>query len=308
MIFTRAMLVYTPATGKKRKIKKSGRLASLISKISKETPLFFETQSVEDTHSFIFRCLSNKEVDVILVAGGDGLVSSVCNALMKLPKDLRVPFLPLAMGSGNTFADDVNIKSAKDAIRLIEKSKSTSCIDVLKVTAGKDIFYCVNLLGGGFITDVTKSAAESGKKIGAFSYIVAVIKLLRKLKNYEVRFLDRDSKVISQSSKAVLISFNNNCKTGAAFKMAPNALINDGLFDVVILHDISLLEFFIGFLKLFSGKHIYCRGCEYFQTDYIKVETKPDMALMRDGELSGNSPFEVEILKNELTIALELNA
>jgi hypothetical protein len=32
------------------------------------------------------------------------------------------------------------------------------------------------------------------------------------------------------------------------------------------------------------------------------------MALMQDGELSGNSPFEVEILKNELTIALELNA
>ncbi len=305
MIFTKAMLIYTPA--KRKKIKKSQRLIFEISKISKESPLFFETQSVEDTHSFIYRCLSNKEVDVILVAGGDGLLSSVCNALMKLPKELRVPFLPLAMGSGNSFADDLGIKSAKDAVRHIEKSASTSKVDVLKVTAGKDIFYCVNLLGGGFITDVTKSAEESGKKIGAFSYIAAVIKLLRKLKNYEIRFLDRESKVIFQSSKAVLISFNNNCKTGAAFKMAPNALINDGLFDVVILHDISLFEFFIGFLKLFKGKHIYCRGCEYFQTDYIKVETLPNMALMQDGELSGTSPFEIEVLKNELEIAEMLN-
>ena len=75
----------------------------------------------------------------------------------------------------------------------------------------------------------------------------------------------------------------------------------------MVLHDISRIEFFIGFLKLFNGEHIFCRGCEYFQTDYIKVESLPELALMPDGELFGNSPFEVEVVKNELEIALTLN-
>ena len=71
----------------------------MIKKISVESPIFFETPSVEATHSFIYENLLKKEFDVILVAGGDGLVSSVCNGLMSVPKDLRVPFLPHATGS-----------------------------------------------------------------------------------------------------------------------------------------------------------------------------------------------------------------
>jgi diacylglycerol kinase (ATP) len=103
-----------------------------------------------------------------------------------------------------------------------------------------------------------------------------------------------------------LLSFNNNSKTGAAFKMAPNALVNDGLTDVIILHDISRRELLAGFLKIFNGEHIYCRGCEYFQTDYAKVETSPNMALMPDGELFGSSPFELEVISGELEIAVQL--
>lgn len=307
MTFRKALVIYVPRVGKRKKIKTSQKLYNMIKKISVESPIFFETPSVEATHSFIYENLLKKEFDVILVAGGDGLVSSVCNGLMSVPKDLRVPFLPLAMGSGNTFAEDLGIKSVKDAIRLIEKATVLSKTDILKVKTNEKVFYCVNVLGGGFITDVAKLAEESGKKLGAFTYIWAVIKALKKMNNYKVRLTGRDGKTLFQSSRTVLISFNNNCKTGAAFKMAPDALINDGVVDVVVLHDISRIEFFIGFLKLFNGEHIFCRGCEYFQTDYIKVESLPELALMPDGELFGNSPFEVEVVKNELEIALTLN-
>lgn len=308
MRFRKAAIIYVPNVGKRKKIKESSKILALIKKISVESPIFFETPSVENTHSFIYEKLLKKEFDVILVAGGDGLVSSVCNGLMSVPYDLRVPFLPLAMGSGNTFAEDLGIKSVKDAVRLIEKAKEPSGIDILKVNTEGQIYYCVNVLGGGFITDVTKLAEDSGKKWGAFTYIWAVVKALKKMSNYKIRLTDRQGKTIFQSSRSVLLSFNNNCKTGAAFKMAPDALIDDGVVDIVVLHDISRLEFFIGFLKLFNGEHIFCRGCEYFQADYVKVEAQPNLVLMTDGELFGKTPFEVEVIKNELKVALTLNS
>ncbi len=307
MIFNRVLIIYTPKVGNKKIKKKLPQINKLMKKISTKTPIFYETQSVDDTHSFISESLLKKDFDVILSAGGDGLVSSVCNALMQVPKELRVPFLPLPMGSGNTFAADLNIKSIKNAVSAVQNSVASSKIDLLKVTANGKTFYCANVLGAGFITDAANLAEKSGKKLGAFSYILGVLKALKNMRCYKVRLFDREGKVIFQTSKAVLISFNNNPKTGAAFKMAPDALINDGLADVIILHDISRRELFSGFLKIFNGEHIFCRGCEYFQTDYVRVEAEPELALMPDGELFGTSPFELEIVKDELEVALDLN-
>lgn len=306
MTFKKAAIIYTPKIGKRKEFKNTSQLLALIKKISVESPVFFETKSIEDTYSFISESLAKKEFDVILVAGGDGLISTVCNALMAADKNLRVPFLPLPMGSGNTFAADLNINTIKQAFDLVEKSQSASKIDLLKVTTQEKTFYCVNVLGAGFITDSTIIAEKSGKKLGAFSYILAVFKALRFMRNYNIKLSDRNGNTIFQSSRSVLLSFNNNSKTGAAFKMAPNALVNDGLTDIIILHDISRRELLAGFLKIFNGEHIYCRGCEYFQTDYAKVETSPNMALMPDGEIFGSSPFELEVISGELEVAVQL--
>lgn len=306
MFFNRVLIVYTPKVGNKKIKKRIPKINKLMKKISANEPIFYETKSVNDTHSFISENLLKKEFDVILSAGGDGLVSSVCNALMLVPKEFRVPFLPLPMGSGNTFAADLNIKSIKGAVESIKKSSCSSKIDLLKVTANGKTFYCVNVLGAGFITDAANLAEQSGKKLGAFSYILGVLKALKNMCCYKVRLFDRKGEIIFQTSKAVLISFNNNPKTGAAFNMAPDALIDDGLADVIVLHDISRRELFSGFLKIFNGEHIFCRGCEYFQTDYVRVESEPKLALMPDGELFGTSPFELETVKDELEVALEL--
>lgn len=307
MFFDKVLIIYTPKVGNQKIKKRIPKINKLTEKISANPPTFYETKSVSDTHSFISEKLLSKAFDVILVAGGDGLVSSVCNALMQVPKEFRVPFLPLPLGSGNTFADDLNIKSIKDAVELIKKSSHSSEFDLLKVTANEKTFYCVNVLGAGFITDSANMAEQSGKKLGAFSYILGVVKALKNMRGYKVKLLDRKGEILFQTEKAVLISFNNNSKTGAAFKMAPNASINDGLADVIVLHDISRRELFSGFLKIFNGKHIFCRGCEYFQNDYIRVESEPELDLMPDGELYGTSPFELEAVKGELEVALELN-
>ena len=121
-----------------------------------------------------------------------------------------------------------------------------------------------------------------------------------------LRFLAFNKSQMLKNTICFVPGFNNNSKTGAAFKMAPNALVNDGLTDVIILHDISRRELLAGFLKIFNGEHIYCRGCEYFQTDYAKVETSPNMALMPDGEIFGSSPFELEVISGELEVAVQL--
>ena len=84
--------------------------------------------------------------------------------------------------------------------------------------------------------------------------------------------------------------------------VAPQAEYNDGLMDVVILHDINRLQFLNGFRKTSHGGHIHDKGCRMFQTDYLEVHSDPPFTLMPDGDLDGMSPIKVKVLPKQVSM------
>jgi diacylglycerol kinase family enzyme len=85
-------------------------------------------------------------------------------------------------------------------------------------------------------------------------------------------------------------------------KMAPLAKLNDGLIDLLIVKKTSRLKLFTLFPQVFSGKHIHSPILQYIQTDYFKVETEQNYLLNIDGEVKGNTPFEVIVHKQKLKV------
>ena len=78
--------------------------------------------------------------------------------------------------------------------------------------------------------------------------------------------------------------------------MAPDAKIDDGLFDVVVAGPVSRLSLMATLPKLFKGRHGENRAVSFYQGRQARVRTRPPKDLLPDGEILGRTPTEVGIL------------
>ena len=78
--------------------------------------------------------------------------------------------------------------------------------------------------------------------------------------------------------------------------MAPEAQIDDGLFDVVVLAPLSRLSLISTFPKLFKGTHSENPAVQFIQAKLARVYTQPQKILLPDGEIFGTTPTEINIL------------
>lgn len=267
-------------------------------------PFYYSPESFEATEKFIKDFCNNGEFDLIISIGGDGTLSSISNALMKVDYDKRVPILPIPGGSGNSLFIDFDISNIDDSFKKFTDDSYT-VIDILKVNTTDREFYCLNILGMGFISDIAEFAVEKKKKFGAFAYILAPFFGLKKFKPYNTT-ITLDNNELFKSEKVFFLTVSNNKYTGANFKVAPDADMRDGLADVVVLHDINRFSFLLGFLKVFSGNHIKQKGCICLKSNHVKITSTPNYSLMPDGELHSMSPVEINVLSKQIKLAITL--
>ena len=78
--------------------------------------------------------------------------------------------------------------------------------------------------------------------------------------------------------------------------MAPNAEIDDGVFDVLILHPVTRRKLLQLFPRIYTGTHIEDDSVEVIRGARIRFESEVPLALTPDGETFGSTPIEVEML------------
>ena len=244
-------------------------------------------------HAFeMIRQISIGEYDAIVTMGGDGTNYQVLNGVLKYHGDKQLPPLGiLPVGRGNSFARDLQIFSIEDAITALGR-QATRKVDVCRFSQNNDAYYFVNLLGFGFVTDVAKTAARF-RWAADFSYVIGVFHRLLGL-NFHEMVLEIDGNVIS--GKNCFVEICNSRYTGGNMLMAPEAQIDDGLFDAVVLAPLSHLSLISTFPKLFKGTHGENPAVQFIKAKSASVYTQPQKILLPDGELFGTTPTEINIL------------
>jgi len=101
------------------------------------------------------------------------------------------------------------------------------------------------------------------------------------------------------STEAMLIAVSNGCSYGGGMLVCPQADISDGLFDVMVLHPISKLEFIKVFPKVFKGTHISHPAVEIVRSK--KVSITSDAVAYADGERIGQLPVSAECISGALS-------
>jgi len=264
----------------------------------------YPSKSKEDTINKIAEIHKDKKHDLIISIGGDGSLSTICNGIMKIPKEKRLPIFPLPTGTGNSLVRDFKIYTIKDSIMhyKIEKPKDFDIIHVQGLEEKLD-WYCINVLGMAFISDIANYVETHGKTLGHFSYILGTILALGNYKPYKIDISYDDNKKF-ESKAAYMLTFSNTKYTGGNIKIAPFAEYNDNLIDIIILYEINRLRFLKGFVKLFFSKHIYEKGCAYFKANNLIIKSEPKMRLMLDGDLFGSTPVKLSVLPKQLKLVL----
>lgn len=264
----------------------------------------FQSPSLQETENKIREIHEKNSHDLIISYGGDGTISSICNSLMTIDESQRLPLLPLPGGSGNSFIKDFSINNMEEALSRYRKGLCTK-IDVMKVEELNSNFncYCINVLGMGFISDIARYAVEHGKKYGSFSYVLGSILGLKNFKPYKTKITYNETESF-ESEKVYFLTISNSMFTGGNIKIAPEASYNDGLLDVIVLHDINRFDFIRGFVKAFKGTHTKQRGCKYIQTKELIIEATPSFSLMPDGDLAGSSPVKITNIPGQIRLAI----
>ncbi|MBT3388294.1 MAG: diacylglycerol kinase family lipid kinase [Desulfobacula sp.] len=231
------------------------------------------------------------QYDAIIAMGGDGTSYHVLNGLLLAFESEKIPPLGIIpVGSGNSFAMDLNLLNYEDGIRSIVKN-SPKWVDVCSFTQDKKKFYFVNLTGLGFVTDVAKTA-QKFKFFKDFSYIIGVFYRTINLSFHSME-LEIDGEIISGEN--CFVEFCNSRYTGGNMLMAPDAKIDDGFMDIIVAGKMSRISLLATLPKIFKGTHVKHPAVSCFTAKKAKIKTWPEKTLLPDGEIFGVTPATIMV-------------
>src|SRR5699024_6269779 len=229
----------------------------------------------------------------VVVAGGDGTINEVISGIAE--KDYRPKLAIIPAGTTNDFARALHVpKDIRTAIDVITKHSQVRSLDIGKVKGN----YFINIAGGGDLTELTYDVPIKMKAaIGQLAYYIKGIEMLPFLKPVETR-IEYDDKVFEGEIMMFLIANTNSI--GGFEKVTPDALIDDGYFDLIILKKTNLADFLRLATAAMRGAHIHDDHIIYAQAKRIKVTPSKKMLLNIDGEYGGELPGEIINLKQHI--------
>ena len=237
----------------------------------------------------------------IIVVGGDGTLNEVVNGVFTQTKyptiDIILSMIPV--GTGNDWGRSFNIPTNyKRAIELIAREK-TFVQDVGKVQyISKDLLkqrHFINMAGLGFDAMVARrtNKVKSEGKSGPFSYLISLFSSLINYNHKKVRIkMDDDELKADVFTMSVAICRFN----GGGMMQAPNAIPDDGLFDVTVITRLSRLLVIRSVKKLYDGSYLKMPQVKTFRSQKVEIESDPIMFLETDGESLGHTPMTFEVV------------
>lgn len=281
-------LIVNPNAGRKAGVSVAARVVTLLSDAGIDT-----VQLVSDEPGGTRRIAAGLDVggwDGIVTVGGDGSLFEVINGLIERNGSIPVPLGQVPVGTGNSFIRDLGIASPDDAVARIIAG-ATRRVDLGRFTCDAGTYWFANLLGAGFVSNVAHRAKRV-KGLGSLSYILAVIGEVVRLDSTPIE-LEIDGLTIERD--AIFVEVCNSRFTGGSMMMAPGALIDDGLFDVIVAGSMNRRTVLKLLPKIFSGAHVESPDIEVFTGRSVRLRSAKPLALTPDGETFGSTPIDVSM-------------
>lgn len=309
----KAILIHNPVAGQTPHLAELHQTLAFLAERGWEIVGVEETRGAGDATTYAREAVA-LGCDAVFVAGGDGTVAQVVDGLVGTPTALAV----LPAGTGNVFARQLNLPvpgglhprpMLESARQLLEGQVRQ--VDVGRITPKRGQgpsrhFLCWG--GVGFDAEVNIAVAkdvERKKRLGISAFLVTGLLTMQHFAGTAAAVRVDGRRV---SRRMVMLVANNIQLYGVFVKMAPTAVLDDGLLDVLCFQGTSPLRTALHTARVFLGLHIQDPQVDVYQARRVEVNTYRPLPVHVDGDAIGYTPVVIEVVPRALNLLVPLCA
>lgn len=249
------------------------------------------TTTGNDDLSKIKELYSIYKPERIIIAGGDGTIKMVAEAMEK--QNVILGILPA--GSANGLAVELNlIKTLEENLNIAFHNEGTE-MDMVVINGKKSM----HLSDLGLNAELVKNYEMSDVR-GMWGYALQAITTLIDLEEPFIATIQANNQTMVCMARMIVIA--NSKKYGTGVVINPDGVVNDGKFELVILKNLDLVVF----VKIITGNiPINTEDVEVISTDKATITTNFPVSFQIDGEYCGEqTKLDIEILPKQMKIAI----
>ncbi|NTU71657.1 MAG: diacylglycerol kinase family lipid kinase [Coriobacteriia bacterium] len=240
-----------------------------------------------------------RDYELVVAVGGDGTVHEVLNGLMRFPEESRPALGLLPTGSGNDTRRTLGVSTDLSQAALELATGERRRFDV-GVCNG---IYFNNSFAAGLDAKVTAKAVEykvTKGRDGLWLYLTALLNVLfTDLTSFSLD-LRVDGSSETQKVDTLIVAVTIGPTYGGGFFITPDALPDDGLFDVCMIDPLSLPEALVRLPAVVMGKHTGMKPVHMSRHTRLVIDCAQRLPAQIDGEVLLEDHYEIEILPNAI--------
>jgi len=248
------------------------------------------------------RRAADEGAELLVVVGGDGSVNEVVNGIGGRA-GIEIAVIP--RGTGWDFARSLGLPRKIDRAIEVALSGKTRTIDLGRATyklwaggEGESLF--ANVASAGMSGAIAQRANDTSKAFGGkVSYMWATFAVFARWSSNEIT-VSVDGERRQARMHDVIVA--NGPYLGGGMKIAPDAKPDDGIFDVLLIGDISKRDLVLTMPKIFRGTHLPHPKAELLRGAQVSVDAPEPLPIELDGEQPGTTPVRFEIVPQALRV------
>jgi len=293
-----AAVYVNPAAGSGRSLSYLPRIRKAFQSASVPAEFIF-VGNAKDLESHALAAI-NSGVRLMFALGGDGTFQGLANAAYGADVILGV----LPAGGGNDFAAGLKLPEnpvAATEAALRGQPKHVDLVRARTADGGVRLY----LGGGGLGIDAEAAQLASGafrRLPGRARYVASALWAFSGHRAIDVRAEFPQSELPPIETKALLAAVLNTPTYGSGIRLAPDACLDDGWLDAVIVKDLSVFQVLKLLPRLLKSGELRTPHAQRFRVRAVKFTTDRSCIFHGDGEILGPTPVEIEVVPKAIRV------
>ncbi len=240
----------------------------------------------------------------LVAVGGDGTANEVLNGLLDVATPGRegLSLATVPWGTGNDWSSYYGVPSRpEELVRMFQAGlrhrQDIGRVEFIEETGSTRHHYFLNCAGTGL--DSYLLSEMQGARGSRFRYFLFVLKCLSRFRAEPLQ-LTLDTEAFQGPSLLLEICLGRFA--GAGMRFAPGAVTDDGVFEVLLIDDLNILQVLRSLSYLYNGRIDRHPAAHRWQCRSVSVAARAAQHLHCDGELVGRLPVQVEIVPDVLSV------
>lgn len=245
----------------------------------------------------------NEGADYLIAVGGDGTVNQVANAYLHSAVEREIPIGIVPVGRGNDFVKSLGVKKDLNCLFQAIENNRIQAVDIGLLTfQNKDqkpiSRFFVNIADIGLGGLATQTVNSSPKFLGPdLTYAWAIFKSMINFRSQKVKISTPNW---SYEGAVMSVCMANGKYFGSGLCIAPDAKLDDGIAELVLIGKVSVWDYMKKIPKLKKGEKIIHPEVYYKKAKSCVIESHQPMPIDLDGDFVGCTPLKMEVIREKI--------